>query len=347
MTPILQILEAGGRGPEAENSPQVSLRDRFGRVMQSLRLSVTDRCNLRCTYCMPAEGVPWQSTAEHLDLAEMKRALGLLAGLGIQRVKITGGEALLRPDLEEIVALAVSTPGVAEVSLTTNGLLLKSRAAGLARAGLKRLTVSLDSLEPEAYRSLTRGGKLSQVLEGLAAAEAAGLSPLKINSVVMAENDSSLLPLAATTLTKDWEVRFIEYMPVTGLLAGSVHGGVTQADLRRRLEDAYGPLSAVEHSPHAPAKSFRFEGARGRIGFISSVSEKFCAQCDRLRLSATGFLRLCMANPDGLDLKPLLRSDRSGESLSRSILEAVWEKPEGHAFERGQSAGAFMSQVGG
>jgi cyclic pyranopterin phosphate synthase len=316
--------------------------------MRTLRLSVTDRCDLRCQYCMPAEGMTWLSEEALLGFEEMERLVRLFVGMGIRRVRLTGGEPLLRHGLCALVGKLAAIEGLEDLSLTTNGTRLAALAAPLKAAGLRRATVSLDSLDAGRFKALTRGGDLDTVWQGLLSAEREGLGPLKVNCVVMPGNEADLLPLAALSLERNWEIRFIEAMPVSAALGHSVSGGLAMVELKRRLEARWGILEAVPTDAHAPARRYRLPGGLGKVGFISSVSESFCGACDRLRLGATGRLQLCMAHSDGLDLRSLLRAGASDAVLTDAISEAVWRKPAGHAFFQAPVvAGLAMSQIGG
>jgi GTP 3',8-cyclase len=324
------------------------LKDGFGRVMTSLRLSVTDRCDLRCVYCMPAQGVDWLPRQDLLSFDEMERLVRLLAGLGVRRLRLTGGEPLLRPDLPALVERLARIPGIEDLSLTTNGTRLAPLAQPLKNAGLHRITVSLDSLDAGRFKALTRGADLRIVLDGLRAAECAGLGPIKVNCVVLPENEADLLPLAALTMEHRWEVRFIELMPVSSALGHVVKPGLPLAELKRRLVQRWGGLDLVPTDEHAPARRFQLPRSLGKLGFISSVSEPFCSTCDRLRIGATGRLQLCMAHPDGLDLRPLLKAGLDEAGLGEAVAAAVLRKPAGHAFYRGPvPEGLAMSRIGG
>ena len=324
------------------------LQDSFGRIFKSLRLSVTDRCDLRCTYCMPKEGMTWLPRADILSYEEMERLVRVFASMGVQRVRLTGGEPLLRHDLSKLVALLAKIPGIADLSLTTNGQRLAAQAHDLREAGLHRITVSLDSLDAGRFAAITRGGDLDKVWQGLERAQWEGFSPIKLNCVVLPENEADLLPLAALTLERRWEVRFIEAMPVSAALGGSVAGGISMKVLKARIVERFGALEEVPTAAHSPARRFWMPSAVGKLGFIQSVSEAFCSSCDRLRLSSTGFLQLCMAHPDGVDLKPMLRSGISDAVLARSIQEAVFRKPAGHSFYKQAPAPTMaMSRIGG
>jgi cyclic pyranopterin phosphate synthase len=324
----------------------VSLQDRFGRVFRTLRLSVTDRCDLRCSYCMPEDGVAWLPKQDLLSFEELERVAALFVQAGIRRLRLTGGEPLLRHELPSLVE-RLSRLGVEDLALTTNGTRLAALAAPFRKAGLKRVTVSLDSLDAGRFRAITRGGDLAQVWSGLEAAAQVGLG-IKLNAVVLPENDADLEPLAALSLERPWEIRFIEVMPVSSSLGHGVAKGVDLMELKARFTRRWGALQEVATDLHAPARRFQLPGARGKLGFIASVSEPFCSACDRLRLSATGRLQLCMAHPDGMDLRALLRGGVSDARLTDAIAEAVWRKPAGHAFYQAPvPQGLAMSQIGG
>ncbi|MGH7442151.1 MAG: GTP 3',8-cyclase MoaA [bacterium] len=324
------------------------LVDNFGRVMTSLRLSVTDRCDLRCAYCMPARGLDWLPKPELLDDGELERMVRIFAALGIRRLRLTGGEPLLRPGLAGLVRRLASIAGLEDLSLTTNGTRLAAQAVALRGAGLRRVTVSLDSLDPGRFKAITRGGDLTAVLDGLKAAEKAGLAPVKLNCVVLPENEADLLPLAALTLEHPWEVRFIEVMPLTSALGGTFRPGPDFDMLERRLAERWGALEPVETDPHAPARRFRLPFGRGKLGFIRSVTRPFCAGCDRLRLGPNGRLQLCLAHTDGLDLRTLLRTGADDAALAEAIAGAALRKPSGHAFYREAiPEGMAMSRIGG
>lgn len=296
---------------------------------------------------MPKEGVSWLPGKSQLTLEEKIRAVFLLVELGIERLKITGGEPLLDPELPELVD-RLSHITLADMSLTTNGTRLESMAIPLRKAGLKRLTVSLDSLHPERFKSMTRGGDLRKVWRGLLAATEAGFQTIKINCVVLRENIEDLVDLARLTFTYPWEIRFIEYMPVTASVSLERSEGVPPAEVKGLIEEAFGKLEPVPGYSHAPSRDFQLSGAKGKIGFISSVSESFCARCDRLRLSSDGFLKLCMARSDGLPLGALLREGASDEILMGNILKTVYHKPEGHSFWfQAPDPGEAMSRIGG
>ena len=327
------------------------LVDSFGRTINYLRISVTDRCNLRCVYCLPRGEIAWQPPEALLSAQEIIRVAAGFARLGVSQVRLTGGEPLVRPDLLEIVRGLASTPGIEAVSLTTNGILLEDLAGQLARAGLRRANVSLDTLQVEKYRWLTRGGSIARVWRGIEAAERAGLAPVKINVVVVRGLNADELPdLARLTVDHDWHVRFIEMMPVAneqewgeGFPAvGERYYPVSQmqADLAGLgLEPAEGPVG------NGPARTFRLRGSKGTLGFISPIGDHFCARCNRMRLTADGTLRPCLLQDSELNLRDALRR---GEDIEALLREAVQRKPAGHALAVGElPASRRMAQIGG
>ena len=326
------------------------LSDSFQRPINYLRISVTDRCNLRCVYCMPPEGVPTLSHNDILSYEEIFNIVGAAAELGITKVRITGGEPLVRGGLSHLIQMINGLGTINDIALTTNGILLGKYAAELKAAGLKRINVSLDSLQPGKFTSITRGtASLNEVLDGLETAKSVGLNPVKLNMVVMAGiNDDEIIDFARKTITDGWNVRFIELMPFTG--NGNIDPRfISVAEIKRRLE----PLGKLE--PHAmkigngPAKYFRFDGAKGTLGFITPVTEHFCFNCNRLRLTSDGKLRPCLLAEDEIDLKSPLRSGVIHDGLKKLIQKAVDQKPlQHHLAENKVSAQRRpMRQVGG
>jgi GTP 3',8-cyclase len=320
--------------------------DGHGRTINYLRLSITDRCNLRCRYCMPAEGVTRKACGEILRYEELLRIVAAAAELGIRKVRVTGGEPLVRKGVLGFLRRVAGTPGIEEVALTTNGLLLAEQAQALRDAGVGRLNVSLDSLHPETFAAITRGGSLSAVLAGLKAAEAAGL-PIKLNMVVMRQvNDREILSFAALSLTKPWSVRFIEYMPTLredGWRQQVVSGGEILERLRRHF-----PLQAISSGSYCgPAKPYRIAGAPGTIGIITPISEHFCDSCNRIRVTATGLAKSCLFNDGVVDLKPYLRLPTA--ALGRMLQQVIAGKPAGHqlACERQLPIPFSMASIGG
>ncbi len=327
------------------------LHDSFGRRVDYLRISVTDRCNLRCAYCMPASGVSWKPRQDLLSASEIERVVRAAAGLGIRRVRLTGGEPLARPDLVALVRALARIDGIEEISLTTNGMLLERLAAPLAAAGLKRVNVSLDSLRPETFRRLTRFGEIERLWRGLAAAERAGLAPIKLNTVVIrGVNDDELADFAALTLSRPWHVRFIELMPV-GNLGDWGEGFPPQAERYYSIHEMLAQLRPLGLTPCAapagngPARVYRIPGAAGTIGFISPLGEHFCETCNRLRLTADGRLRPCLLREGEIDARDVARR---GGDVAELIHLAAQRKPIGHALASAPGpVDRMMCQIGG
>ncbi len=323
--------------------------DQFGRRIHYLRISLTDRCNLRCVYCMP-EHMVFLPREELLTDEEWIRLVRLFAELGFDKIRLTGGEPTVRPNLVELVARMAALPGIREISMTTNGMRLKALAEPLARAGLKRVNVSLDTLDPAKFHRITRWGRLEEVWEGILAAEAAGLTPIKLNAVVVrGYNDRDLVGLAALTLSRPWQVRFIEVMPFADIAPFAQQAIVPTSEMIRILEGEFGPLEPLNDGRlDGEARVYRIRGAVGTVGFISPVSEPFCAQCNRVRLTAEGRLRLCLLRDDEADLREPLRRGASDEELKAQIRAAIWRKPWGHGLPEGVIPMArVMSQIGG
>jgi cyclic pyranopterin phosphate synthase len=320
--------------------------DSFGRSIDYLRISVTDRCNLRCIYCMPPEGVPHISHNDILSYEEIRAVVQAAGQLGIHRIRLTGGEPLVRADFPELVKMLSQIEGITELSLTTNGALLKNYAQALKQAGLSRVNVSLDTLRPDRFQYITRLGELEDVLAGIEAAKEAGLHPIKVNTVIMRGiNDDEILEFTRMTYKDGWHVRFIELMPFKGV-ADSVPSVEVQQLISYlgRLE----PCMSV--TGNGPAIYYRLAGAKGTIGFISPLTEiSFCSRCNRIRLTADGKLRPCLLGDDEIDLKMPLRSNASIEQLKRLILKAVASKPERHRLKdtNERPMERKMSQIGG
>jgi cyclic pyranopterin phosphate synthase len=338
-------------------APLRPLIDPCQRSIDYLRVSVTDRCNLRCVYCMPEQGVPFVPHQEILTLEEIARIIRVAAGMGLRRVRLTGGEPLVRKGIVNLVRWVSETPGIEDISLTTNAALLASCAHELAAAGLKRVNVSLDTLRPQRFREITRRGDLANVMAGIAAARDAGLSPVKLNVVVMREvNDDEIVDIARTTLEEDWQVRFIELMPFMEEQETCIRdtfltlGFVPSREVKRQIEEALGPLPAAETGTGGgPAKYYRLLGARGLIGFISPLSEdQFCAACNRMRLTADGKIRPCLLTDHEVDVKETLRGGGSDDELRQRILEALNGKPDAHHLGDGnRPRRRKMAQIGG
>ncbi|HRA49137.1 MAG TPA: GTP 3',8-cyclase MoaA, partial [Thermomicrobiales bacterium] len=291
-------------------------RDAYGRQMTYLRISLTDRCNFRCTYCMPAIGMKFQPRDELLTDDELIRAVGAFVDLGFTKFRLTGGEPTVRPHLVDIVRAIKQYPEVEEVTMTTNALLLGRMADGLAEAGMDRINVSLDTLDAERFKAITRGGRFDMVWDGILAAERAGMTPIKINTVVVrGQNEQDVAELARLTLDRPWQMRFLEIMPMEGVGMVYDEGLVTSEETQARLEHVFGPLEHIASPPGDPARVWKIPGAQGTIGFISPISEPFCATCNRVRLSADGKLRLCLLRADEIDLRDILRHGGSHENL--------------------------------
>ena len=324
-------------------------RDAYGRPITYLRVSLTDRCNLRCVYCMPAQGAKFVHRDELLTDDELLAVVRAAAKIGFHKIRLTGGEPTVRPHLVDIVREIAATPGIDEIAMTTNGLLLARMARDLRDAGLTRVNVSIDTLQPERFTAMTRGGKIEKVWAGIAAAEEAGLTPIKLNAVVVrGQNDHEVADLAGLTLEHPWQMRFIEVMPLEGV--GDVHDTslVTTAETLRLIEERHGPVEQLPAPPGDPARVYRLPGAVGTLGFISPVSQPFCSFCNRIRLTADGKLRLCLLRNDEVDIKQLLRAGASEDDLIEQIRFGVWRKPWGHGLAEGdRNVGRGMSQIGG
>jgi cyclic pyranopterin phosphate synthase len=308
-----------------------ALVDTFGRIHNNLRISVTDRCNLRCTYCMPEE-VTFLDKSALLSFEEMTHFARVAASLGVNKIRLTGGEPLLRRDLPTLVRMIAAIPGIDDIGLTTNGLLLANQAKALCDAGLRRLNVSLDTLDPGRFFELSRRDGLPQVLAGLAAAKAARFAPIKLNAVAIRgfiEHDA--VPLARFCREEGFELRFIEYMPI-GADSWEREKVVFAHELLEWLEAGIAPLApAADYDPRSPAMDFEYGDGRGRVGIIASVSRPFCRSCNRIRLTAEGKLRNCLFAHDEVDVKPLLRAVPADDDALRAALTAnVWAKREGH-----------------
>ena len=311
--------------------------DRFGRNIHYLRISLTDHCNLRCVYCMP-EDMTFRPNAEMMQDDEILLLTRLFADLGFDKIRLTGGEPTVRANIVEIVRGIAATPGINSLSMTTNGVLLSKLAGPLAAAGLQRVNVSLDTLDPAKFKRMTRWGKMEEVWKGILAAEQAGLTPLKLNAVVVrGYNEEDTLDLARLTLDHPWQVRFIEMMPFAGATDLQVGQRVTEAEIRGRIEQALGPLEIANGGElDGEARLFHVPGAQGDIGFISSVTVPFCASCARARLTPDGILRTCLLREHEIDLLTPLRGGASLEDLRKIVLEALWEKPWGHGLAEGE-----------
>lgn len=324
-------------------------QDRFGRHIHYLRISLTDHCNLRCLYCMPEQMV-FRPNHEMLQDEELLMLVRVFADLGFDKIRLTGGEPTIRAHIVDLVRAIATTPGIEKLTMTTNGVLLNKLAAPLKAAGLQRVNISLDTLNPQRFRALTRWGTFEQVWEGIQAAESAGLTPIKINAVVVrGYNDMDVVDLAKLTLDHPWQVRFIEMMPFGGVTELQQNHVVSMAEVLARIESALGALEVSNDGKlDGEARLFRVPGAPGEIGFISSVTAPFCAACTRARLTADGKLRLCLLRPKEVDLLTPLRQGASSEELKKLILDGIWNKPWGHGLAQGEIAtNRVMSEIGG
>ncbi len=324
-------------------------KDRFGRNIHYLRISLTDHCNLRCVYCMP-EDMTFRPKAELMQDDEILLLTQLFANLGFDKIRLTGGEPTLRANIVKIVRGISTTKGISTVTMTTNGLLLGKLAQDLAEAGLARVNISIDTLDPTKFKRLTRWGKVEQVLEGIKAAEAAGLTPVKLNAVIVTGyNESDVVHLAGLTKEHPWQMRFIEMMPFAGATEFQLTQAVTSVQIKKQVEDAFGSLEVVNDGKlDGEARLFRLKGGRGDIGFISSVSSPFCSSCTRARLTADGILRLCLLREKEIDLLTPLRAGASLDTLREMILDSVWMKPWGHDLQNGTiPLNRTMSEIGG
>jgi GTP 3',8-cyclase len=326
------------------------LVDAHGRTISDLRVSVTDRCNFRCQYCMPAEGLAWLEREEILRFEEIERLVSLLAQMGVTDVRLTGGEPLVRRDFPALARMLSAIQGVEDLSLTTNGYLLERDADALAGAGITRVNVSIDSLQRDRFYEMTRRDSLPQVLRGLeAVARHPGLRPIKVNAVAMRDfTEQEALPFAEFARGHDFEVRFIEFMPLDGDGAWTEDQVLTGEELRRIIDPVH-PLEELPREPSATARVFRFADGRGQIGFINPVSEPFCSDCNRIRLTADGKLRTCLFSMHETDLREPLRAGASDDELEAVIRDAVWRKELKHRVgERGfRPPARTMSAIGG
>lgn len=325
------------------------LKDRYDRIIDYMRISVTDRCNLRCIYCMPPSGVSLIEHKEILTFEEIAKIVGIAATLGVKKIRITGGEPLARKNVATLIAAIRAIKGIEDISMTTNGLLLGRYARELADAGLDRVNVSLDSLKPERYRTITRGGDSNLVIKALQSAEKAGLMPIKINMVPMRGfNDDEIEDFARITLNTPYHVRFIEFMPIGARDMWSKDRYISTEETRTIVE-RIGMLTPVRLRKTGPARYFTFEGASGVIGFISALTHHFCGDCNRLRITADGKLRPCLFSETEIDLKPALRGLSSDNEIERLLRLSIEVKPDGHNINQGKDSGPLraMSKIGG
>jgi GTP 3',8-cyclase len=347
---LLPAAAAARRTAERRRDTGEGMLDGYGRRIEYLRISVTDKCNLRCVYCMPEEGLPWLRRAEILSYEEIETIVRTMAGLGLRRVRITGGEPLVRRDLPSLIRRIAAVPGIDDIALSTNAVLLEEHAAALKDAGVGRLNVSLDSLRPERVDAISRrAGSYEAIMRGLAAAERAGFTPIKVNVVVMRDHNlDELEDFARITMERPWHVRFIEVMPVGENLDVSAESYVPAVEMLERVR-RIGALRPVEGpAGNGPATYFALPGGVGTVGVITPMSHNYCDRCNRMRLTANGRLRPCLFGSIETDLRGPLRR---GEPLEPWIDETLRIKPLRHELVQGSSAGSggllALSQVGG
>ena len=327
------------------------LKDTFGRVIDDLRISLTDRCNFRCVYCMPAEGLAWLPKREILSYEEILRLAHIFIDLGIRTVRLTGGEPLMRQDIDVLIEGLTRLQPDLDLSMTTNGFFLQEKARRLAEAGLKRINVSLDSLIPERFERMVRrdGQLVFKILEGMRVARQAGLSPIKLNCVVMrGYNEDELVAFARLGRDHDYQVRFIEYMPLDAQGEWSMKTVVPGAEILARIHEAF-PLAPANGNGSEPATVYRFADGRGSVGVIASVTEPFCDSCNRIRITADGQLRTCLFSLHEHNLKELLRSGATDGEIADFIVAAVWKKEAGHKINQVDFVrpARSMSAIGG
>jgi GTP 3',8-cyclase len=332
-------------------NPVVVLRDTFGRVADDLRISVTDRCNFRCIYCMPAAGLPWIARDEVLSFEEITRVTRVLVSdCGVRTIRLTGGEPLVRKGIEELTGMIAAIDHGLDIAMTTNGILLRDKAQALKAAGLTRLNISLDTLQRDRFRNLARRDALDRVLDGILAAREAGFTRIKLNMVVMrGQNDDEILDFARLARQEGYEVRFIEFMPLDADGLWTPEAVVASREIIETIDREF-PVEPVHDERPAPANRYRFkDGAPGGIGVIPSVSDAFCKVCNRIRLTAEGHLRTCLFSLREHDVKALLRGGASDEQIRDFVKDAVWAKEEGHKIGQSDFVRPMktMSQIGG
>lgn len=326
------------------------MKDRYGREINYLRLSLTDRCNLRCVYCMPMQGLTFVPNPELLTAVELEQVVRAAVAVGFNKVRLTGGEPTLRHDIVEIVGRLARIDGVDQLVMTTNGYRLPCLAQELKEAGLKRVNIHVDSLRPESLEKLMRLGRFDKAWAGIEAAEKAGLTPLKLNAVIMrGYNEDAAVDLARLTLSRSWQIRFIELMPFGGPTDIQLEHYVSSAEVKSRIEATLGPLFEVKEGQlDGETRVYRLAGSEGTVGFISPVSDPYCDDCNRMRLTADGRLRMCLLVDGELDFRSTLRNGGTHGDLVALFERAIRAKPVGHQLRNGQFAeNRTMSQIGG
>lgn len=327
------------------------LTDRFGRVHTSLRISVTDRCNIRCFYCMPNELVQFLPREQILSFEEIERFVRVVVPMGVSKFRLTGGEPLVRSGLSDLVARLASIEGVEDLALTTNGILLADQAEALKKAGLKRINISLDALTEETFRKISRRDGLDKVLAGIEAAKRVGFEKIRLNAVAIANlSEPEIVPLAKFARQEQLEMRFIEFMPLDAEQNWQTDQVLSGEEIRRLIEEAIGPLVAADRpDPSQPAVDYRFADGQGTLGFINPVTQAFCGDCNRLRITAEGKIRNCLFSMVEWDARALLRGNATDEQIEQLVRDCVAAKKQGHGmdgdgFERPERA---MYQIGG
>jgi cyclic pyranopterin phosphate synthase len=327
------------------------LLDRFGRLHDSLRISVTDRCNIRCFYCMPNENLQFRPREELLTFEEIERFVRIVARAGVTKVRLTGGEPLVRAELAELVRLLRPVPGLRDIALTTNGILLGAQAVGLRQAGLDRINVSLDTLNEEVFERIARRTGLQRVLDGIFAAREAGFARIRLNAIAIAGlTEAEVVPLVSFSRQHDFELRFIEFMPLDAEDNWEASRVLSGAKIRTIIEAEFGPLRGTSRPDRSqPAVDFVFADGRGRIGFINPVSEPFCQDCNRLRLTAEGQIRNCLFSAVEWDARQVMREGGSDADLDRLIRDCVAHKMPGHGIDNPDFVrpSRAMYQIGG
>jgi len=328
-----------------------TLKDSFGRIINNLRISVTDRCNFRCSYCMPENGMTWMKKHELLSYEEIERLVKIFSKLGIKKIRLTGGEPLMRKDLHLLVKMISSIAEIEDLALTTNAYFLAEQADALFKAGLHRINISLDSLDPIKFSKITRRNYYDKVWEGIEAVSALGIGPIKINAVLIRGiNDDEIINFAQLSRRRSFVIRFIEFMPIGAEDGWSIDKVVPTREAIEAIERGIGiKLVPIEYRGNQPADRFAFEDGVGDIGFISSVSDPFCSHCNRIRLTSDGKLRTCLFSLNETDFKKLLREGADDETIGQLLVDLVWKKEPGHLINRPGFVrpSRTMSQIGG
>lgn len=336
----------GSQSDDAKNG----LIDSYGRRANNIRISVTDRCNFRCTYCMPEEGMQWLRKDALLTFEEITRLASIAASLGVSKIRLTGGEPLMRKDLHILVRMLKKVNGIQDIALTTNGYFLKEQAAQLVEAGLDRINVSLDSLNPLVFAELARRDFFAQTWEGIEEADRLGISPIKLNVVLMRGiNDGEILRFAELARTRSFIIRFIEFMPIGKDDGWSPDKVVPTREVLERINDAF-PLRPIKKKEgKSAADRFMFEDGSGEIGVISSVSQPFCTECNRVRITSDGKFRTCLFSHSETDIRQMLRGGATDGEIADALINAVWHKEEGHLINQPGFVrpNRTMSQIGG